>query len=43
MQAKFRKLSEDHDAAITAALASPVIRTPDAVPADVIILSLIHI
>ena len=37
MQAKFRKLSEDHDAAITAALASPVIRTPDAVPADVII------
>ncbi len=37
MQAKFRKLSEDHDAAITAALASPVISTPNAVPADVII------
>ncbi len=37
MRTKFQKLSEDHDAAITAALASPVVATPDAVPADVII------
>ena len=37
MRTKFQKLSEDHDAAITAALASPVVATPDAVPADVVI------
>ena len=37
MRTKFQKLSEEHDAAISAALASPVVATPDAVPADVII------
>jgi len=37
MRTKFQKLSQEHDAAISAALASPVVATPDAVPADVII------
>ena len=37
MRTKFQKLSQEHDAAISAALASPVVTTPDAVPADVII------
>ena len=37
MRTKFQKLSEEHDAAISAALASPVVAPPDAVPADVII------
>ena len=37
MTVRFQKLSEEHDAAITAALASPVVATPDPVPADIII------
>ena len=37
MRTKFQKLSEEHDAAISAALAAPGVATPDAVPADVII------
>ena len=34
MRTKFQKLSQEHDAAISAALASPVVATPDAVPAE---------
>ena len=37
MTTKFQKLSEEHDAAIAAALASPVVVAPDPVPANVII------
>ena len=37
MRTKFQNLTQEHDAAISAALASPVVATPDAVPADVII------
>ncbi|MBG01780.1 MAG: hypothetical protein CL470_05870 [Acidimicrobiaceae bacterium] len=37
MTTKFKKLSEEHDAAIAASLASPVVIAPDPVPANVII------